>query len=61
MKTRITHKDVDNLEKKLEGLDSDKSKDVLKLEGVLDRDGKLTWYGENILGMMAGKSTNHGT
>ena len=59
MMTNETYVDVDRLEKKLNGLSPNKARNLLKKEGVLDNEGRLTNYGEHILGRMASKATNH--
>ena len=59
MKTKENYKDIVRLEKKLDGLSPQDSKAFLKREGILDKEGRLTEYGEHILGRMASKLSSH--
>ena len=58
MKTKDQYRDIVVLEKKLEGLSPQESRVFLKREGILDKEGRLTEYGEHILGRMASKITS---
>ena len=52
-----TYNDIKRIENIVNKLAPRKSRTFLTKEGILDREGNLTEYGEHILGRMASKKT----
>lgn len=54
-----TKKYCTKLEKRLEGLTPGRARNLLKKEGIIDKEGRLTKHGEDMLGVKASKVKNH--
>jgi hypothetical protein len=56
---QVQDEDVKRIEKDLKDVSPKNSRNFLINEGILDKEGRLTEYGEHILGRMASEVTNH--